>query len=216
MEICGTYARSPHPEGGFHKRPACDFAHNHGCGARRARQALGRVMAGSRSPMETVVTLLLTLPQELSGCGLPQLRLNLRVEIPPDLQVALGKPYLVVCPCWPSLLLIVEYDSCDHHSGAHEVDGDDARNEGLRNVGWMVRSVTSGILLDDALLATLRTRSCDTQRSSLSATSRSPASSMRSCASSSSSTERGSFAGSPARVPRALRPAAPRPRDAPS
>lgn len=143
MEICSTYARSPRAEGGFHKRPALsglddltrDFAHNHGYGARRARQALDRVMGDSCSPMETVVALLLTLPQELGGCGLPQPRLNLRAEIPPDLQVALGKPYLVVDLCWPDLLLIVEHNSYDHHSGSREVDGDDARNEGLRDVG---------------------------------------------------------------------------------
>lgn len=160
MEICGGYARSPRAEGGFHKRPPlttvddliAHFEKNHGYGARRVREALAYVVESSRSPMETVVVLLFTLPVELGGCGLPRPELNLRIDIPPSLQVALGKPYLTVDLCWRALGIILEYDSYLWHRSKAKVDEDNTRNEGLRDMGWMVRSVTKGMLGNDQML----------------------------------------------------------------
>ena len=160
MEICGGYARSPRARGGFHKRPPlvtvddliAHFEKNHGYGARRAREALAYVVEGSRSPMETVVVLLFTLPVELGGCGLPMPRLNCRIEIPPSLQAALGKPYLTVDLCWAEWGIILEYDSYLWHRTKAKIDEDSARSEGLRDMGWMVRSVTAGMLANDQML----------------------------------------------------------------
>ena len=160
MEVCGGYARSPRAEGGFHKRPPlttvadlmAHFEKNHGYGARRVREALAYVVEGSRSPMETVVVLLFTLPVELGGCGLPRPELNLRIDIPPSLQVALGKPYLTVDLCWRAWGIILEYDSYLWHRSKAKVDEDNTRNEGLRDMGWMVRSVTKGMLGNDQML----------------------------------------------------------------
>lgn len=75
MEICGEYARSPRAKDGLYRRPPLTtpeelrdhFAGTHGYGAKRARAALRHVVAGSRSPMETVVVLLFTLPVKLGG-----------------------------------------------------------------------------------------------------------------------------------------------------
>ena len=158
-EICGTYARTPFDPEGFSKRPPLDtpdalreyFASTHGYGAKRAREALRYVVAGSRSPMETVVVLLFTLPQEVGGCGLPLPRLNVRIEIPSDLQEAIGKPYVVVDLCWLEQRVILEYDSYRWHTTPRSVDADSTRNEGLRDLGWMVRSVTAGMLTNDAM-----------------------------------------------------------------
>lgn len=160
MEICGLYARSPRAPGGFRARPPLEGAAqmaerlegSHGYGARRAREALAYVLDGSRSPMETVVVLLFTLPVECGGCGLPRPCLNMRVEIPPALQAALGKPYLVVDLCWPEWDTILEYESYLWHRARSRVDADNARNEGLRDLGWMVRSLTAGMLLNDDVL----------------------------------------------------------------
>ena len=159
-EICGSYARSPRAPHGFYARPPLEsvrllaesFANNYDYGARRVREVLGWVVDGSRSPMETVVTLLFTLPVELGGCGLPAPRLNCRLEIPPSLQAALEKPYVVVDLCWEEWRIILEYDSYDFHSSPRAVDSDAARNEGLRDLGWMVRTVTAGMLANDRLL----------------------------------------------------------------
>ena len=160
MEICGDYARSPRARGGFHKRPplaraedlVVHFGDAHGYGARRAREALAYVVEGSRSPMETAVVLLFTLPAELGGCGLPPPVLNCRIEIPASLQLALGKPYLKVDLCWPEWGIILEYESYLWHSGKEQLDDDSPRNEGLRDLGWMVRSVTAGMLGNDYVL----------------------------------------------------------------
>ena len=162
-EICGGYARSPRAPHGFYKRPplaradelVARFEDEHGYGARRAREALAYVVEGSRSPMETVVVLLFTLPVELGGCGLPRPVLNCRIEIPPSLQLALGKPYLTVDLCWPEWRIILEYDSYLWHGGREQQDADNPRNEGLRDLGWMVRSVTAGMLGNDGVLAEL-------------------------------------------------------------
>ena len=159
MEICGSYGRSIGAPNGFYKRAPLEsleglrahFDATHSHGARRARIALSHVVPGARSPMETVVVLLFTLPVELGGCGLPAPQLNVRIEIPPSLQAALRKPYVVVDLCWRDRRIILEYDSYLWHSSARAVDSDSTRNEGLRDQGWMVRSVTSGMLSNDAM-----------------------------------------------------------------
>ena len=163
MEVCGAYARSPWVGDGFRGRPPLSdperlrahFEEVRGYGSARVREALDLVLPGSRSPMETVVVLLFTLPVELGGCGLPAPRINYRLEIPPELQVALGKPYVTVDLCWPEVLVILEYDSYRWHSSREAVDSDASRNEGLRDEGWMVRSVTRGMLADPGMRAQL-------------------------------------------------------------
>ncbi len=158
-EICGSYALSPRAEGGFHNRLPLDtpeglaehFAHERGFGSGRVREALPFVCPGSRSPMETVVVLFFTLPEEAGGCGLPAPQLNVRIEIPPDLQRALNVPYIVVDLCWPNQRVILEYDSYTWHlSSRRTYDSTQSRNEGLRDEGWTVGSVTAGILRSDA------------------------------------------------------------------
>lgn len=160
MEVCGEYARSPRAPGGFYRRPPLEdvealrahFELAGGYGAGRVREALPYVAPGSRSPMETVLVLVLVLPLEVGGCGLPMPRLNFRIEIPPALQRALGKPYVVADLCWPEFMLILEYNGYEWHATPTAMDGDASRNEGLRDAGWMVREVTSGLLTDPVAL----------------------------------------------------------------
>lgn len=166
MEVCGGYALSAAAAGGFHRRPPLEplaslrayFGEAHDYGARRVREALRFAAEGSRSPMETAVVLFFTQPVELGGCGLPMPQVNVRVEISPDLRGALGKPYLVVDLCWHDQMIIFEYDSYSWHLSPREFDGTQSRNEGLRDEGWMVRSVTAGILLDPNLRRLLVSR----------------------------------------------------------
>ena len=108
--------------------------------------------------METVVVLFFTLPIGVGGCGLPAPLLNVRLEIPPDLRAAIKKPYVVVDLCWLDQRIILEYDSYRWHTTPAAMDSDSTRNEGLRDEGWMVRSVTAGILKDDAMRRLLVSR----------------------------------------------------------
>ena len=81
MELCGTYLLRPDLPAGFATLPeplvsVVDLAHQTGRnrgmpGARRALEALTHTCDGSASPMETAVVLLLVLPPELGGHGLP-------------------------------------------------------------------------------------------------------------------------------------------------
>ena len=166
MEVCGSYARSPWAQDGFYSRPPlarldelqAHFEKTHSYGAKQVRRALLYVTVGSRSPMETVVVLFFTLPVEVGGCGLPAPLLNVRLEIPPDLRAAIKKPYVVVDLCWPDQRIILEYDSYRWHTAPMAMDSDSTRNEGLRDEGWMVRSVTSGILKNDAMRRLLVSR----------------------------------------------------------
>ena len=166
MEVCGGYALSAGTSRGFHERPPLasldelrsHFASERGYGVRRVREALELAAPGSRSPMETVVILFFTLPVELGGCGLPPPQVNVRLEIPSDLRVALGRPYVVVDLCWPGQRIILEYDSYTWHLASRAFDGTQSRNEGLRDEGWMVRTVTSGILADPRLRQLLVSR----------------------------------------------------------
>ena len=166
MEICGRYSRSPRAAHGFHKRPPLmtadelqtTFAERTGYGAKRVRRALRWVVEASRSPMETVVVLLFVLPVEMGGCGMPKPQLNVRIEIPPALQAALGRPYVVVDLCWSEWGIILEYDSYEFHSLRSAVDSDNTRNEGLRDLGWMVRSVSSGMLTSETMLDELTSK----------------------------------------------------------
>lgn len=159
MEICGGYGRTPRAKDGFIMRPPLvgltdlreHFDNNHSYGAKQARGALCHAIEGSRSPMETVVILLFTLPVEMGGCGLPAPEVNVRIEIPADLRVALGKPYVVVDLCWRDARIILEYDSYLWHTTTLAIDSDSTRNEGLRDQGWMVRSVTAGMLANDRM-----------------------------------------------------------------
>lgn len=66
--------------------------------------------------------------------------------------MALGKPYLTVDLCWRAWGIILEYDSYLWHRSKAKVDEDNTRNEGLRDMGWMVRSVTKGMLGNDRML----------------------------------------------------------------
>ena len=166
MEACGGYALSAGTPRGFHERPPLAsldelrsrFARERGYGARRVREALELATPGSRSPMETVVVLFFTLPVELGGCGLPPPQVNVRLEIPCDLRAAIGRPYVVVDLCWPDQRIILEYDSYTWHLAPRAFDGTQSRNEGLRDEGWMVRTVTSGILADPRLRQLLVSR----------------------------------------------------------
>lgn len=51
--------------------------------------------------------------------------------------------------------MILEYDSYRWHGSREAVDSDASRNEGLRDEGWMVRSVTKGMLADPGMRAQL-------------------------------------------------------------
>lgn len=137
LEFCGSYRRLP--EGGFCKRdplirPAIlksftDRAEGMS-GVVEMRRALRFAVAGSESPMETVVVILLCLPLRLGGYGLPLPQLNRVVGVP----MRPGSPVMKDLRCdllWPDARLAVEYDSNEQHTGAERISHDAGRRARL-------------------------------------------------------------------------------------
>lgn len=107
------------------------------------RDVLPWVLEGSASPMETDLALMLTLPRDCGGCGMPKPQLN---AVPKDAR-ALGHR---VDMLWEDQRVVVEYESNEFHAGkgAQKVDADITRANGLRARGYTVLEITPGLLLD--------------------------------------------------------------------
>lgn len=115
-------------------------------GVMRARQAVGYAFDGSASPMETGLVLMLTLPPELGGYGLPRPRLNERVpEVLESLPLS-SQREIIVDLFWPEARLVLEYDGREFHEGrgAAKITADSERKNTLAALGYAVLSATSG------------------------------------------------------------------------
>ena len=155
MELCGRYAVTPWRECGFEPRAslcdACGFEEfARGCGGvhgmRRAIEAMGIAGEGSRSPAETTIYLLLSMPREMFGYGLPRPLLNQRIDLAPTAQTRLRREYLLVDLLFADERLVVEYDSRAFHNAPAKLDSDDDRREVLQDMGYEVVVVRAGRL----------------------------------------------------------------------
>lgn len=114
-------------------------------GASRLLATVPWIVENTRSPKETDVALLLCLPPELGGYGLPKPLSNF------DLNVA-GEPSgffdgwdaCNVDFYWGQTRLVVEYDSREHHEdmGAPKLRRDEDRAGALRNLGYTVVTIS--------------------------------------------------------------------------
>ena len=111
-------------------------------GASTLRRALAITAEGSRSPMETALSVGLSAPGPLGGYGLPLPRLNHRVDIPQELgRLIGGQRTMFLDLCWPEAGWAVEYDSAMHHSEGRAVAKDRRRRAvadalGISIVPW--------------------------------------------------------------------------------
>lgn len=119
-------------------------------GCRALRRALRYAVENSGSPMETIVELLLCLPQSMGGYGLPVPTMNRRVNIPDELRRPNDKSFYVCDLCWPNVggkkrrhLLDVEYESTQWHTGPGRLAQDSQRRNALEALGAHVITVTS-------------------------------------------------------------------------
>lgn len=166
MELCGTYRLPANPEEETsYGRPRLTTVdaiktflaaipgsngYKHTGAPRNLAKVLNWVMERSRSPRETALALMLTLPLELGGYGLPQPALNQSLEEASVLDV---QPDLL----WKDARLVVEYDSSEFHAdaGADKVDSDIVRANRLRAAGYTVLEVTPGIVSNPQWLEAL-------------------------------------------------------------
>lgn len=115
-------------------------------GARMARIAAQYVSDHAESPKEVDLAMLLTLPRQYGGYGIPQATLN------PNIVVARRKGGLSEYRgdlVWPKAHLIVEYESNQHHTGAQRIAEDSRRRNTLQDAGWHIITVTGNQLPDE-------------------------------------------------------------------
>ena len=117
-------------------------------GVRPARKALSYEVEGFRSPAETSLALLLTLPTRLGGYGLTACRANYRIDLAESWERYLRTPYLLADLAWPSEKLVMEYDSDMVHGEPSVRDHDDDRKSALEDMGYTMITIRSQRLMD--------------------------------------------------------------------
>ena len=149
FELCGSYSLRPADARGFVTRKPLTSSYRMGKlltlmsgrhGAKFAKHALGKVLDGSASPMETIVVMLLTLPRHKGGYGLPKPVLNQVIRVP-ESRLHLATQELFACDLlWPDAKIAVEYDSDMFHTGPERIARDARRRNMLETLG--IRTIT--------------------------------------------------------------------------
>ena len=112
----------------------------------RAVRAAGLAFDGSASPMETALALLLTLPLEYGGFGLPRPRLNVSPDVS-SMRPDLSDRDEVRCDMfWERECVALEYDSYEFHGydDLAQLTNDALRANILASMGYSVFRVTYG------------------------------------------------------------------------
>lgn len=155
MEMCGRYGRVRWTERGFLDRGPLTTPDNlreylgHLPGRlciQRAERATRLALVGSRSPLETSFALMVSLPEELGGCGFARPRLNHRIDPSTQLAVLCDQGWYEADLCWPERRVICEVNSRQEHLTPNAQDHDAAKTGALEAMGWRVHSVTVGLL----------------------------------------------------------------------
>lgn len=160
MEFCGTYALRPHGTEGaasrnyqlieasaFRRRVASwrDLA-----GVKTARRASMFMVNGAASPMETMLYMLLCLPQRLGGYNLPMPEMNAPLHLPADYRLLLHRQNVLPDLLWRDAKLVVEYDG-GYHDNDEQRARDEARRVALESMGYTVYSVKKQQVYDPVM-----------------------------------------------------------------
>lgn len=117
-------------------------------GTTRAREVIDLAFDGSASPMETALALMLTMPVEQGGYGLPRPRLNQPIAVNGNARIQLlsSKSGMRADACWERERLVLEYDSEEFHAaqGSGKLIDDAERANSLAALGYRVLSVKYG------------------------------------------------------------------------
>ena len=157
-ELCGTYVLLPknvsHP-GSLDEMPkrlapltsiarisALLESVDRANGKTKAERALKYLVEGSRSPMETMVYMLLCLPVMEGGYGLPKPEMNAEIPLNYEAQTIAQRRHCEGDLCWPERKLDIEYHG-EVHVGAAQMKSDVGRELGIEHMGWRVITVTS-------------------------------------------------------------------------
>ena len=112
-------------------------------GYKKAARALQYIADGSASPMETALFMLLTLPYQLGGYGLPMPELNHLVNPSKASRANVHKDYYKCDIYWDVIKLNIEYDSEKLHSEETAIANDAKRRLDLATLGIETITVTN-------------------------------------------------------------------------
>jgi len=112
-------------------------------GQKKACRALRYIVDGSASPMETILVMMLTLPHQLGGYGLPAPVLNKRINRGRSSKQRLDTAYYLCDLYWPAANLAVEYDSDLYHTGADRLTADSMKRFDFSMLGIDLITVAS-------------------------------------------------------------------------
>lgn len=115
-------------------------------GVKRLDAVLGHIAAGSASPRETAVCLLLCLPTVWGGYGLPWPQVNYPLPVHASHLETLGRKSYRFDLCWPESKVALEYDSSEFHSDAVRLALDAEKRTTAQKLGYTVVSLTNGQL----------------------------------------------------------------------
>ena len=157
-EFAGTY-RLPGGGGGkasYKLKPlmSCESLRQHALGFRktsaetRALRVADLAFDGSASPMETALALLLTLPVEFGGLGLPRPLLNKAVDVSDYRGIISDRDEVSPDMLWEEAKVAVEYDSAEKHgsAGPKQLAEDALRSNILTSLGYRVVRVTPQVI----------------------------------------------------------------------
>ena len=153
-DLCGIYAI--HPETGAlprrsHKIATVEvlrtqlLAHREIQGAKAVLDALPYAAQDSRSPRESVTTLMLCLPYRYGGFGLPRPKLNEDI-VPKSRAALMGQDWFEGDLCWPNAKIIIEYAGREYHQ---DNERDNRRRNDLEVLGWQVFFVFDSTLRNE-------------------------------------------------------------------
>ncbi len=133
LQIC-SYREGSRPRSTVEELRACAEELRGHRGRRKALRAIRYLENESRSPMESILYMLLRLPNALGGCGFTEIILNEKIVLD-DGNTYFADLYV------PSCKLDIEYDSEEHHSTAKAQTRDRERAAHLESEGYRVVSV---------------------------------------------------------------------------
>ena len=151
FELCGCYVIDARTRRGFTrtKRPMTTPVHlakylqaTTKCyGHAKAMRALRWIVENSWSPMETDITILLTLPTRMGGYQMPLPKLNHRIDLPSELQQRAGVAGYCLDMVWPNLTSL-EFNGVEDHLSPISAGRDRTREMILRRMGIQLIVVT--------------------------------------------------------------------------
>ena len=112
-------------------------------GITRARRALDLAYDRSGSPMETALALILTLPVDMGGYGIPRPGLNRPISLLPGQRELSSRSEITPDLCWEEAKVAIEYDGDDYHpaDSPEKLAGDNERQNALMSLGYRVLRV---------------------------------------------------------------------------